>query len=86
MVTTDIIIQAMNSIANESQLEEVEEEEEVVGQQPAENSAEMGQITEKAEETPSRDLRKKPKRNRTLKRKWQSQKLQSQKKQRQGSK
>ncbi len=55
MVTTDIIIQAMNSVANESQLEEVEEEEEVVRQQPAENPAEMRQITEEAEEAPSRD-------------------------------
>jgi hypothetical protein len=56
MVTTDIIIQAMNSVANESQLEEAEEEEEeVLRQQPAENSAEIGQITEEAEETPSRD-------------------------------
>jgi hypothetical protein len=55
MVTTDMIIQAMNSIADESRLEESEEVEEVVRQQPAENSVEIGEITEEAEETPSRD-------------------------------
>jgi hypothetical protein len=55
MVTTDVIIQAMNSVANELQLEEEEQEEEVVRQQPAENSAEMGQITEEAGETPLRN-------------------------------
>jgi hypothetical protein len=52
MVTTDIIIQAMNSVANESQLEEAEEEEEVRRQQPAEN---LVMIEEIPEETPSGD-------------------------------
>jgi hypothetical protein len=55
MVTTDMIIQAMNSIADESRLEESEEVEEVVRQQPAENSVEIREITKEAEETPSRD-------------------------------
>jgi hypothetical protein len=55
MVTTDIIIQAMNSVANESQMEEAEEEEEVHRQQPAENLVKIEEITEVAEETPSED-------------------------------
>jgi hypothetical protein len=55
MVTTDLIIQAMNSLANESQLEEKEEEEEVLRQQSAENLVEIGQVTKEAEETPPRD-------------------------------
>jgi hypothetical protein len=53
-VTSDIIIQAMNSVANESRLEEVEEEE-VHRQQPAENLEMIEEITEDAEETPSGD-------------------------------
>jgi hypothetical protein len=55
MVSTDIIIQAMNSVANESQLEEPEEVEEVARQQPAESTEVVGEITEVAQETPARN-------------------------------
>jgi len=55
MVTTDIIVQAMNSVANESQLEELEEVEEAARQQPEENTEAIGEITEEAEETLARN-------------------------------
>jgi hypothetical protein len=55
MVTTDIIVQAMNSVANESRLEELEEVEEAARQQPAKNPEDIGEITEEAEETPARN-------------------------------
>jgi hypothetical protein len=53
MVTTDIIIQAMNSVANESQLDELEEAEEVARQQPAEDAEVGEEIAEAAQETPA---------------------------------
>jgi hypothetical protein len=53
MATTDIIIQAMNSVANESQLDELEEAEEVARQQPAEDAEVGEEITEVAQETPA---------------------------------
>jgi len=55
MVTTDIIIQAMNSVANESQLDELEELEEVARQQPAKSAKVIGEIIEAAQKTPPRN-------------------------------
>jgi len=53
MATTDIIIQAMNFVANESQLDELEEAEEVARQQPAKDAEVGEEITEVAQETPA---------------------------------
>ncbi|MFN9978480.1 MAG: hypothetical protein ACK53Y_01130, partial [bacterium] len=56
MVTTDIIIQAMNSTAKESQSDEPEEVEEVGRQQPAEDVPIREEITEVTLETPAGNL------------------------------
>ncbi len=53
---TNLIVQAMNSVANEMQIEELEEAEEVARQQPAE-SVEVGEgITKEAQEVPAENL------------------------------
>jgi hypothetical protein len=56
MVTTDIIIQAMNSTAKESQSDEPEEVEEVGRQQPAEDVPIREEIAEVTLETPAGNL------------------------------
>jgi hypothetical protein len=53
MVTTDIIIQAMNSVANESKIDEVEEAEYGVRQQPTKDAEAGEEITEVAPESPA---------------------------------
>jgi D-ribose pyranose/furanose isomerase RbsD len=56
MVMTNLIVQAMNSVANEMQIEELEEAEEVARQQSAE-SVEVGEgITKEAQEVPAENL------------------------------
>jgi D-ribose pyranose/furanose isomerase RbsD len=53
MVTTDLIIHAMNSVVNEMKIEELQEAEEVATQQPAETE-ELGiEVSAEVQEVPA---------------------------------